>query len=524
MTDDAEQLWDAVIIGAGMGGATIGYSLARQGFRVLFLEQGLREVANGGEGNGGEEDPQARLRMAHWPDPVLSEIDGRAAEHYVPLGAGPGGSTLIFGGALERFERSDLDDMPGIPHPTGGWPVGYDAFAPWYEAAEALYRVRGTRDPLGEPIPASMTPPLPAREQDQLFMRDFAAAGLHPYRLHVGFGAKPDCLECVGLICPKRCKSDARTICLDPAMADHGAVLRTECEVMQIAADAQRVHEVHYRHRGEAKTARGRVVIVAAGTYRSASLLLRSASAAWPQGLGNGRDLVGRYLMFHSSDWLAIWPRQRGATHGAVKTIGLRDLYTHEGQRLGSIQSTGLSANYGNVLLFLRSWFDRSALRHLRFLRPFLRIPAKIASRLFGSATIFAMIIEDIGLPENRLVVDPERPDRISIRFTISDDLKRRTMLARRLLRARMPGFRKYWLQPDLMIDFGHPTGACRFGNDPATSVLDPDCRVHGLDNLYVVDGSFMPSSSGTNPSLTIAANALRVGEAIGSRLREGAL
>ncbi len=106
--------------------------------------------------------------------------------------------------------------------------------------------------------------------------------------------------------------------------------------------------------------------------------------------------------MFHSSDWLAIWPQRRGATHGPVKTIGMRDLYTHEGQRLGSIQSTGMSADYGNVLLFLRGWFDRSAFRHLRFVRPFLRIPARIATRLFGSATIFAMIIEDVGLAENR--------------------------------------------------------------------------------------------------------------------------
>jgi choline dehydrogenase-like flavoprotein len=99
--------------------------------------------------------------------------------------------------------------------------------------------------------------------------------------------------------------------------------------------------------------------------------------------------------------------------------------------------------------------------------------------------------------------------------------MKARTELARKLLKERLAGFRKYWLQPGVMVDLGHPTGTCRCGNDPATSVLDPTCRVHGVDNLYVVDGSFMPSSGGANPSLTIAANALRVGKAIGERLRD---
>ncbi len=111
MTDDTEPLWDAVVIGAGMGGATIGYSLARQGFRVLFLERGLSDVANGGN----MEDPQARLRMAQWPDPVISEIDGRTAEHYVPLGTGGLDPDLRRGAGAVR--ALGPDDLPGLPHP-----------------------------------------------------------------------------------------------------------------------------------------------------------------------------------------------------------------------------------------------------------------------------------------------------------------------------------------------------------------------------------------------------------------------
>jgi choline dehydrogenase-like flavoprotein len=120
-----------------------------------------------------------------------------------------------------------------------------------------------------------------------------------------------------------------------------------------------------------------------------------------------------------------------------------------------------------------------------------------------------------------RIVLDTERPERIHLRYYVSDDLKRRAAFARKLLIDRLSGFRIMRLRPDLMMDFGHPSGACRFGCDPATSVLDLNCRAHEIENLYVVDGSFMPSSSGTNPALTIAANALRVGDVVSLTLRD---
>ncbi len=183
------------------------------------------------------------------------------------------------------------------------------------------------------------------------------------------------------------------------------------------------------------------------------------------------------------------------------------------------IQSLGLSATYGNILMFLYTWFDTSFLRWFRPLRPLLRIPAAIAAKLFGAATLFAMIIEDVGDAQNQIVPDPEAPGRIRVSYRISDDLRRRIILARQLFRSRFSKFRMMNLHRELMINFGHPSGTCRFGTDAATSVLNPDCRTHEIDNLYVVDGSFMPSSGGTNPGLTIAANALRVGDTIAQTL-----
>jgi choline dehydrogenase-like flavoprotein len=514
-----DDLWDVIVIGTGMGGATIGYCLASQGFRVIFLEKGHEVVADGAFGNLAEA-PEQRLAEGCWPDRIIAEVDGAVSEQFAPLGCGPGGSTLLYAAALERFERSDFDAIPGLEHPTRGWPISYDAMRPYYERAERLYRVRGTSDPLGEP--AELANPPQASVQDELFMRDFARAGLHPYRLHVGIAYQPGCRECLGRLCPTACKSTARSICLDPALEYYEAKLLTDCEITRLIGAADCITGVEFRRSNTTEVMRGRVVVLAAGTYRSATLLLLSASSEYPNGLANGSGLVGRNLMFHSSDLIAVWPQQRASSDGPRKAIGFRDLYSHDGKRLGSVQSIGLSASYGNILVYLYAWFDKSCPAWVRPLRPFLRIPALIASKLFGPATIFAMILEDFGEPHNRIVPDPDRPERIRICYRVSRDLRQRTALARRLLRERLSGFRIMNLRSDVMVDLGHPTGTCRFGHDPTTSVLDPSCRSHEIKNLYVVDGSFMPSSGGTNPALTIAANALRVGDIIGARLRDG--
>ena len=433
-----DALWDVIVIGTGMGGATIGYCLASQGFRVIFLEKGHEVVADGALGNLAE-DTEQRLAEGYWPDRIIAEVDGAVSEQFAPLGCGPGGSTLLYAAALERFEPSDFQAVPGLEHPTRGWPISYDAMRPYYERAERLYRVRGTRDPLGEP--AELANPPQASVQDELFMRDFARAGLHPYRLHVGIAYQPGCRECVGRLCPTACKSTARSICLDPAVEYYGAKLLTDTEITRLIGAASRITGVEFRRGNTTGVMRGRVVVLAAGTYRSATLLLLSASREYPNGLANGSGLVGRNLMFHSSDWIAVWPQQRASSDGPRKAIGFRDLYSHDGKRLGSVQSIGLSASHGNILVCLHAWFDKSCPAWVRLLRPFFRIPALIASKLFGPATIFAMILEDFGEPHNRIVPDPDRPERIRICYRVSRDLRQRTALARRLLRERLSGF-----------------------------------------------------------------------------------
>jgi choline dehydrogenase-like flavoprotein len=509
--------WDAIVIGTGMGGGMAGRRLAEHGLRVLFLEKGHAIDRESTPEAALLEGPADRMLAGHWPDRFATTIDDERADIYAALGCGVGGSTLLYSAALERMERHDLESQPGLPHPTGGWPVSFDEMTPYYEQAERHLMVRGTVDPrCGEP--ACMDRPPPMRAMDAVLMSDLARAGMEPYRMHVGIAYKPGCGECLGSPCPRACKSDANLCGVQPALSA-GAELRTGASVERIEADDARVTGVVYRqsnsslHRVTAPT-----VIVAAGTLGSAALLLRSQSPIWPNGLANGSGHVGRNLMFHADDWLAVWPSSKANSNGPAKTIASRALYLHGRERIGMLQSTGLSAGYGNILIFLYVWFDKSAFRALRFIRPLLRVPAKVAAKLFGSATILALIIEDLPYEDNRIELDPRDPSRTVIHYRFRDELRERCCKARELLQAKLGASRRFWLRNRAILNWGHPMGTCRFGDDPANSVLDRDCKAHGLENLYVVDGSFMPTGGGVNPSLTIAANALRVADVIAGR------
>jgi len=225
--------------------------------------------------------------------------------------------------------------------------------------------------------------------------------------------------------------------------------------------------------------------------------------------------------MFHLMDMLAIWPRHKVKDARPSKSICLRDFYRHEGLRLGLLQSMGVSADYGNILFALRRNLQRSRFSGNRAVWHLLRIPAYAASRVLGRAAVFATVVEDMAYPENRVLLDPGQPSGIRVVYRRNDELRERGRMIRRLLKRRLAGLRLFFLNDELELNYGHPCGSNRFGTDPATSVLDPSNRVHGLANLYVVDSSFMPSSAGANPGLTIAANALRVGDIIHRRLSE---
>ncbi len=511
--------WDAVVIGTGIGGGTVGRRLAERGLSVLFLERGPAGRRAERQGlDQGVEDPTARRIRGYWPSRVATRIGGRGAEVFAPLGAGLGGSSVFYAASLERPEPHDLEDRPGRPHPTGGWPVSYAEMAPHLAEAERLYGVTGSPDPRAE-APGILGAPPPMGAADAALFDALVARGLAPYRAHLAIRYLPGCDECLGRKCPRPCKMDGRSAGVEPALATGRAALLDGVRVTRIRAEGGRVTGLAAVRAGAPLEIRARRVVLSAGALASPALLLASASEAWPDGLANRSGLVGRNLMCHLNEIFALWPPGRGlgraAFAGPQKAIALRDFYHAEGARFGLVQAMGLTASYGNILQFLTERFDRSALARIRALRAGLRLPALAASRIFGDARIYVGLLEDLPYADNRVRPAEDGGDRLRIDYAFAPELLARRRAFRRAIARGMRGLRLVYLNREPDLNLGHPCGTLRFGSDPARAVLDRDCRAHGLANLWVADAAFMPTSTGVNPSLTIAANALRVAEAI---------
>ena len=285
-------------------------------------------------------------------------------------------------------------------------------------------------------------------------------------------------------------------------------------------ADEKRVLAVKARRDGRELTLRARVIVLAAGAFHSPQILLRSRNDWWPDGLANRSDQVGRNLMFHTSDVLALWaPRRLSRRARQRKSISVRDFYNCGGERLGYVQSMGLDAGRGEIAAYLKEQLRRRGISNELLLSLLVKGPSHVAALRFGSAGIFAAMTEDYAHPDNRVVLDASEPDGASFTYTIADDLRRRADGLHREFTRGVHPWRVTRISRELSMNYGHPCGTCRFGDDSSVSVLDRDCRAHDIENLYVVDASFMPRSGAVNPSLTIAANALRVAPRIAAQL-----
>lgn len=511
----ANQDWDCLIIGAGMGGSAAAWSLSRQGYRVLVIEKGRSAFQAASSVAREMSDPATRLENGRWPTQISGRLDGADMNIWAPLGSGAGGSTTLYAAALHRLRPEDFAPQKTPDGKEISWPFSYEDIAPYYTQAEQLFGVHGTQDPL-RPDPGAHLPEPPEMcARDAYFLKSFTEGGLHPYRLHSGIGYEPGCKECLGSYCPSGCKRDARNTLLDPALESGQVKLCAEAEVLRIEANANAAHTVIIQHEETECQISAPLIILAAGAYFSPALLLRSTNESWPDGLANQNDLVGRNLMFHASDPIAVWPRGQHSKKGPTKTLSIRDFYSYDGKKYGELQSAGQTANFGNVLYSLRLSFDQSPLRKLPLIRQLLRIPAWLASRVLGEATVFTTIVEDYAYHDNRVVLDPDGASGIRFHYTIRPELLERAHKLKTLLRARFKPLYSLPLSHRATLNYGHPCGTCKAGDDPETSVLDANCKAHMLDNLYVVDSSFMPTSGGTNPSLTIAANALRVADIV---------
>lgn len=519
----AMETWDVVIVGAGMGGGTLAYALAKQGHKVLALDKGAANFDGNEESVSIEPDTEHQQYInGKWPTRIRSKIDGEDHDMWAPLGCGMGGSSLLYAAALQRLKACDFEQRESPSGELIGWPFSYDDIAPYYKQAEQLFSVRGTTDPLDVDSDEALAAPPAMCEQDQYFFQLFKQAGYHPYRLHVGAKYIKDCGECGGKICNRDCKQDAYNACIVPALATNNLFVCEYAEAAHIEADATQVQAVHLRHTLNGAppiSVQGKIIVLAAGAYFTPLLLKRSRNEHWPEGVANQNGVVGKNLMFHASDFIGIWPKVKCSRNGPNKTIALRDLYELDGEKMGEFQSTGLAAEFGLIMYSLRLLFDQSIFSKLKPLRHFLRIPAWIATKLYGDATVFTTIVEDFPYRENQVIEDADAPSGMRFEYTIHEELKTRVIKMREHMRKQLQGVRTLPLNLTINLNYGHPCGTARAGEDPLTSVVNGEGKAHNIENLYIADASIMPTSGGTNPSLTIAANALRIADKISAQL-----
>jgi len=520
--------WDVIVVGTGMGGGMLGYSLAQSGRRVLFVEKGLSTLP-GTPGTIRSEmpelaEPTAARSATSYYDALarggrstdeVEDISGRFSKRFVPfIGSGTGGSSALYGMVCERFFARDFTPRENFAHPgestvPEAWPVTYDQMDPWYADAEKLLGVRGQHDPL-RPETADVNLPAapPFSADNQPLVNYLTGRGLHPYHLPMACDYTADCATCQTYLCAQPCKNDSARNCVLPAVTEHGAQMLTECRVTHLEADRTGVRQVICEHPSGRLALKAKVVVLAAGALATPVLLLNSRSGDWPRGLANGSDMLGRNLMRHLLDPMMIWPEDGSKVTAANKEIGLNDFYFYQGQKYGTVQSFGAIPPMEWLL-------NRPGPRAkaLRVMSPAVR---RVYERFFTGGLIMAAMMEDLPYRDNRVLLS-DRPNsdgrqrmRMQYRLHVNEIERRATFM--REVKGVFKPFRTMPLGTGKdNSNTGHVCGTCRFGTDPATSVLDPQNRAHEVDNLYVVDSSFFPSSTGLNPSLTVAANALRV-------------
>ena len=512
--------YDVIIIGSGAGGGTLAHALAGAGRRILLLERGdflPREMDNW--------DPKPVFVDGKYiSKDTWFDRDGKPFQPQVHYFVG--GATKLYGAALYRLRPQDFGEIKHASGISPAWPLSYDDFEPWYSRAEQLYQVHGNggEDPTeghrSQPYP---WPAVSHEARIQQIFDDLAKGGYHPFHAPCGImlneAQRPmstciRCTWCDGYPCLVHAKADAEVIAVRPLLSRDNVTLLTGAEVTRLETDGsgREVTGVVVSRDGNREVYQAAIVVVSAGAANSAKLLLNSASDAHPHGLANGSDQVGRNYTFHNCKAIVALSKEKNDTV-FQKTLGINDFYlaTKDYQwPMGNIQMIGKSnaeamkGEQPEKTMFAPGWTLADVAEH---------------------AVDFWLTTEDLPVPENRVTTDKD--GNVHLTYTSTNDeegdrlyaelkkiLNHTGMAAHHVLRKNF-----YMDMAIPLAGCAHQAGTCRFGTDPATSVLDINCKAHELDNLYVVDTSFFPSIGAVNPALTAMANALRVGEQLLGRM-----
>jgi choline dehydrogenase-like flavoprotein len=517
--------YDVIIIGTGAGGGTLAHRLAPSGKRILLLERGEyvpREPDNWST-------RAVNLEGKYATREVWRTADGEPLHPHTNYWVG--GNTKFYGAALFRLRREDFGELKHWGGVSPAWPIRYEDLEPYYSQAEQLYHVHGRRgeDPTDPPAGAPYPHPAVSHEpRIQQLADDFARLGLHPFHTPLGImldEASPRksrcirCGTCDGHPCLVYAKADAQVLCVDPALEHPNVTLVTGARVtrLETSPSGREVTRVLVERQGTAEAYAADLVVVSCGAINSAALLLRSASDRHPRGLANSSDVVGRHYMGHVNSVLMALSKCPNPTV-FQKTLAVNDFY---------FGSPEWEFPMGHI-----SFVGKLDAATLRAGAPAIA-PGWTLDLMARHSLDFWLTSEDLPDPANRVTLDRDgqivlsyQPNNEEGHTRLTDKLKH---LMKQQTRCAVHGHecheglfaRSLYLGQRIpLAGVAHQNGTIRFGHDPRTSALDAHCKAHEVDNLYVVDASFFPSSGAVNPALTVMANALRVGDHLLERLR----
>ncbi len=502
---------DLLIVGCGAGGGTLAQRLARRGWRVAVLERGPfwdpdRDWVS----------DEAGAHRLYWTDKRIIGGENPVQMGKNNSGQGVGGSMVHYAGYTPRFHPSDFETetLDGVGK---DWPITYWDLLRHYERVELELPVAGQDWPWGHPH-AYPHSPHPLSGGAERAWRGAHDCGIEMRVGPVGivngtFGNRPHCIY--RGFCLQACKVNAKASPLVthvPDAIEHGAEIRAGCMVTGIELDdAGRATGARYVREGRERFQRAAAVAVAGYSIETPRLLLNSANARFPHGLGNGNDLVGRYAMVQGATQAgARFPETMRAYKAPPPEVSSEQFYeTDESRGFArgfSIQTVGpLPIDWSEHVHAEGHWGH--ALRE--YMRDYVHW------------STLGVLCELLPHPENRVTLAQEHKDANGMpvaRFDYShtDNDERNIAFAKQTLR-------DIWehagAQDVLVIDrHAHLVGGCRMGSSPEDSVCDSDHRVWGIPNLFIADGSVMPTQGSANPALTIMALASRLAERLDSK------
>jgi choline dehydrogenase-like flavoprotein len=526
---------DVVVVGAGAGGGIVAEQLALAGYRVALLERGRQQKFS--------ETGHDELRSQRTT--VLGNAFGPDDEHYVrevARGAGKwgtvlpsegaynnvaacvGGGTFSYGAMAWRFMEKDFRMKSTYGAPAGStledWPISYADLEPFYTKAEWEIGVSGQagansfEPPRSKPYPM---PPLPPNHEATMLTKAAKKLGWHPFPIpmainsvnYMGRAGCIGCPHCVGFACEVNAKSSTAVTVIPRAIKTGNCELRTGAVVAEIMSDQRgRAFAVAYTQNSQIQVQPCKAVVVSCSATESPRLLLNSKTRLFPNGLGNRNDWVGRNLVGHAySGATGLFEEDTFDGAGPAARVACCD-FSHG--LPGGLKGGGMMANEFIRLPYLFSQsmlppgMPRWGIEHKNYMRKYFKRSVGVKSP-----------IQEMPVFESRVEISPDLRDafgiptvRLSGHRHPHDQQVGKYVAERCEQWLKEAGASKTWISvAGSGLGGGqHQAGTCRMGNDPKTSVVDKYCRLHDVDNVYVVDGSVHVNNGGFNPSLTIQA------------------